>query len=265
MEIPVVRVSRLSPTIIQNGLQFIHKVMHVLELTIHRRKAYKRYLVEISQGTEDEFADQARRNFSFAIFIDGRFDVTNEQINLFRTDGAFVAGFLHSRADLFPIKGNSSAILLDHTDGRLFNLFIRRKSTLTAEAFATSTNRKVLTISRVNNFGFVVFTIGTSHRNCPEGAGSVARIALVQPQENIRDRKAVLYATVQVLFQVTSGSEELRTRFSALDRDGNRFELRLTELTNAGCVELRLCKGFCQKACCWRHWSPFAIELQQAA
>ena len=189
MEIPLVRVSRLSPTIIQNGLQFIHKVMHVLELTIHRRKAYKRYLVEISQGTEDEFADQARRNFSFAIFIDGRFDVTNEQINLFRTDGAFVAGFLHSRADLFPIKGNSSAILLDHTDGRLFNLFIRRKSTLTAEAFATSTNRKVLTISRVNNFGFVVFTIGTSHRNCPEGAGSVARIALAPAQENIRDRK----------------------------------------------------------------------------
>ena len=75
-----------------------------------------------------------------------------------------------------------------------------------------------------------MFTIGTSHRNCPEGAGSVARIALVQPQENIRDRKAVLYATVQVLFQVTSGSEELRTRFSALNGDGNRFELRSTEV-----------------------------------
>ena len=203
MEIPLFRVSRLSPTIIQNGLQFIHEVMHVLELTIHGRKAYKRDLVEISQGTENEFADQPRRDFSFAIFVDRRFDIANEQINLFRTDRAFVAGFLHSPADLFPIKGNSRAILFDHTDGRLFNLFVGRKSTLAAEAFATSTNRKVLTISRVNDFGFVVFTIGTSHWNCPEGAGSVARFALAQPQENIRDCKAVLYATVPVLFQVT--------------------------------------------------------------
>ena len=216
MEIPLFRVSRLSPTIIQNGLQFIHKVMHVLELTIHGRKAYKRDLVEISQGTENEFANQTRWDLSFAIFVDRRFDIANEQINLFRTDRAFVAGFLHSPADLFPIKGNSRAILFDHTDGRLFNLFVGGKPTLAAEALATATNRKVLTISRVNDFGFVVFTIGTSHRNCPEGAGSVARIALAQPQENIRDRKAALYATVRVLFQVTSGSEELRTRFSTL-------------------------------------------------
>jgi hypothetical protein len=221
--IPLFRVSRLSPTIIQNGLQFIHEVMHVLELTIHRRKAYKRDLVEISQGTEDEFADQARRNFSFAIFVDRRFNVTNEQINLFRTNRACVAGLLHSRADLFPIKGNSSAILLDDTDGRLFNLFVRCKSALAAEAFATATDRKVLTVSRVNDFGFVMFTVGTSHRNCPEGAGSVARIALVQPQEIIRDHNFVLYATVPVFFQVTSGSEALRTRFSPVDRHGNQL------------------------------------------
>ena len=96
MEIPLFRVSRLSPTIIQNGLQFIHEVMHVLELTIHGRKTHKRDFVEISQGTENEFADQPRRDFSFAIFVDRRFDIANEQINLFRTDRAFVAGFLHA-------------------------------------------------------------------------------------------------------------------------------------------------------------------------
>lgn len=189
MEIPWIRVSRLSPTIVQNGLQFIHKVMHVLELTIHGRKSHKRDFVEISQGTEDEFADQTRRDFSFAVFVDGRFHITDEQIDLFRTNRAFVAGFFHAGTNLFPIKGNSCAILLNDTDGRFFNLFVRRKSTLAAETFATATNRKVLTVSRVNDLGFVMFTIGTSHRNCPEGVGSVARIALAQPQENIRVRK----------------------------------------------------------------------------
>jgi hypothetical protein len=96
VKIPWVRVSRLSPTIVQNGLQFIHKVMHVLELAIYRRKSYERDLVEISQGIENEFANQTRRDFSFAVFVDGRFDVTNEQINLFRTNRAFVTGFLHT-------------------------------------------------------------------------------------------------------------------------------------------------------------------------
>jgi hypothetical protein len=70
--------------------------MHVLELTIHGCKSDKCDLIEISQGTEDEFADQARRDFSFTVFVDSRFDVADEQINLFRTDGALVTGFLHA-------------------------------------------------------------------------------------------------------------------------------------------------------------------------
>jgi hypothetical protein len=70
--------------------------MHVLELTIHGRKSHKRDFVEISQGTENEFANQARRDFSFTILVNRRFDVTNEQINLFRTDRAFVAGLFHA-------------------------------------------------------------------------------------------------------------------------------------------------------------------------
>ena len=124
------RTSHFASATIQYRLQFIDKIVNVLEFTIDGRKTHKRDFVQISQSAEDEFANAARRNFTLTIFVQRCFDIADQEIDLFRTDGTFVARHFDTAANFYAVKWNSRTIFLDDSDWRLFNFFIRRETTL---------------------------------------------------------------------------------------------------------------------------------------
>ncbi len=160
--------SHFAATTIQDRLQLIDKIVDVLKFTIDRREAYKRDFVQIAQGTEDELTDAARRDFAFPVFVEGCFHVADQEIDLFRTDRAFVACDFNAASDFFAIEGHACPVLLDDSDRRFFNLFVGRESPVATEAFTSTANREVLTVAGVDDFSFVMLTKGTPHAIFPE-------------------------------------------------------------------------------------------------
>ena len=153
----------LAAAPVQNGLQLLDEVIHVLEFAVHGSKSDEGDFVEFAEGIEHEFADASGGDFAFAVFVDGGFDVANEGIDLFGADGAFVAGFFDTETDFFAVEGNASAIFFDDTNGRFFDPFVGGEATFAAEAFSAAADGKILAGARIDDFGFVVSAVRTTH------------------------------------------------------------------------------------------------------
>ncbi|MPN24258.1 hypothetical protein SDC9_171653 [bioreactor metagenome] len=145
-------------------LQFLHKRLRVLELTIDRGKAHIGHLIHILEFPHDDFANIARRDLRcervkhFAAYVFDQF------VLHIRRNRALLAGLAHAHANFFRIKRLPSAIPLDNHDRYLLDLLVGRKAFPAVDAFAPAADgAPVLRWARVNHLALDAGAISAFH------------------------------------------------------------------------------------------------------
>lgn len=130
----------------EHRLQFVHKIVYVLELAIDAGKADIGDLIYQPQMLHDDLADLVGGDFRIEAVVDFPFDNFNECPDLIVADRAFPAGFFQSGTYFFRVKRFATAILLDDFDVGLFDVLIRREASLAIQTLPSTTDGKAVVI-----------------------------------------------------------------------------------------------------------------------
>ncbi len=151
-------------TITQEVLQFVHKVMDVLELPINRGKSYVGHTIQSMKFLHHLFPDLRAPDFPVPFLLKVELDAIDDLLDDIDADGPLLASRFQAIEDLNAIKRFSPSIFFDDCRQSLLGPLSRRKTPLAAETFPTSADGIfVLTLPRVNDFAFGVATERTLH------------------------------------------------------------------------------------------------------
>src|ERR1700733_4080390 len=90
--------------IFEQVLQLRHELLHVLEIHIHRCKAYVGDFVQFLQPVHDHLADLGGGEFALSGFVDHAFDVIDDRFELGRWHGPFFASLQQSLQNLLTLE-----------------------------------------------------------------------------------------------------------------------------------------------------------------
>ena len=138
------RVTRARLAILQDGLQLVNEIVHILEFPVHAGKPHIGHLVEIPEVFHHEFAQRTRLDLGIKIGIHVAFDVRHQPVNLLVTDRSFPAGSGQPVADLFAAKRFATTILFHDLDGHLFRALIGAVASATVQTVAPAANGETI-------------------------------------------------------------------------------------------------------------------------
>ena len=201
------QVARTRFAILQDRLQFVHEIVHVLEVAIDAGEPHIGDLVEIFEVFHDQFAQRARFDFGLEIGIDVAFDIGHQAIDLFVADRPLPAGAFQPAADLVAEKRLPAPVLLDDFNRHFIRAFVRGVTASALQAVPPTANGEAVVGYSGIDHSVIVFStkwashaIETSKRNVvagrwsgPDGLPRLAsRVALVSLQ---RHRKPATIST----------------------------------------------------------------------
>jgi hypothetical protein len=124
----------------QDILQFGHKLVDILELSINGCKTHIGYLIQIMEGIHDGLTDNSGFYLSFTRFLKLTLEVVDDLFD--GSDGyrALFTGALDSGNDLFALERLTTSVLLDDQGQHFFDTFKGRETSFALRTFAPSPN-----------------------------------------------------------------------------------------------------------------------------
>src|SRR5437870_1603340 len=136
-------------------LQLMHEFRDIFKFKINRSETNIRNFIEFFQTSHDHLADFRGGTLAFGRFLHIFFYRIHDSIQLRRRNGALLAGAQEPGHYLVSIEGLAAAIFLDHHVGDFVDTLVRRESSFTFQAFASSSNRLTFArLTRINDFIF---------------------------------------------------------------------------------------------------------------
>ena len=112
------------------GFQLFHEGLEILEFSIDRGEAHVCHVVDLLELVHDEYADMLGGDLAVQRILKLSFDVGCNLFHLFRSDGAFIAGFHNAGEKLASVKHLSCVVFFDDDQRERFHDFIGREAFL---------------------------------------------------------------------------------------------------------------------------------------
>src|SRR5579859_7588216 len=163
---------RLRAARAQDLLDLALDLLQVHELSVHRREADVRDLVEVAQAVHDHLADLAARDLHPARPAQLRLDVVDDGPQPLRRDVALLGRLLQAVEQLLRVEVLAAAVLLGDEERHRLDALVRRESLPALQALTPPSNRLPhLGVARVDDLQVVMAAVRAAHfmRGNPSG------------------------------------------------------------------------------------------------
>src|SRR5579883_1561903 len=174
---------------VEEGLQVVEDLGHVLERLVERRVADVGDLVDLPELPHDDVPNEVARDLTVVDLADLALDRVRHLLEALGRDALDLgAGDLQALEDLLPVEGLARVVALDDAERALLHALVSREATLAREALAATPDHEALRrLAGVEDLrALLVLAERTAH--APESSSRPVKFSLQLTGETGRTR-----------------------------------------------------------------------------
>ena len=158
--------------LLEQRLQLLHELAHVLEAAVDRGEPHVGHLVELAQPLHREGADLAGRELAVLLVRQQALGGVHDLFELAQRHRTLLAGLLETLEELAAVEVLARAVVLDHPVGDLFDFLVGREAAVAGQAFTAAPDRHAFAaLARIDDPVLARSAEGAAHGNTLAQAG----------------------------------------------------------------------------------------------